>query len=111
MKKYNDSVVRQAIDDLQKELLFALNNSPDWFAIPPFKANNSVPSSCCWANATSLDTCGRNPPQSINTGGCVKSIEAWLRKHIVIVAAVALGIAFFEVPSAAEGSLGGLRAG
>lgn len=98
MKKYNDSVLREAIDNLQKEYsCCGVNNYTDWFSIPPFKANNSVPSSCCWANATSLDTCGRNPPQSINTGGCVKSIEAWLRKHIVIVAAVALGIAFFEL--------------
>lgn len=34
--------------------------------------------------------------------GCQKGIEVWMKKNILIVAAVALGIAFFEVWSRAE---------
>uniref|UniRef100_A0A674J6F7 Uncharacterized protein n=1 Tax=Terrapene triunguis TaxID=2587831 RepID=A0A674J6F7_9SAUR len=66
-------------------------NYTDWFDYDPFKGNNTVPKSCCQANATM----GWGE-RGVHTG-CAESIEAWLKKHIVIVAAVALGIAFFEL--------------
>ncbi|XP_074836318.1 CD63 antigen [Carettochelys insculpta] len=98
MRKYtSDKVIKDTIDDLQKRYsCCGAKNYTDWFSIPEFKANNSVPQSCCLANATS--TCNVNPTSdTINREGCAKSIEAWLKKHVVVVAAVALGIAFFEL--------------
>ncbi|CAM5168750.1 unnamed protein product [Eretmochelys imbricata] len=99
MKKYgNDSLVTQTLDELQRKYsCCGANNYTDWSTIEPFKSNHSVPASCCWANAT-VPTCYLRPtPATINVQGCAQSIEAWLKKHIVIVAAVALGIAFFEL--------------
>ncbi|KAG6927322.1 CD63 molecule [Chelydra serpentina] len=99
VKRYNnDSLVAHTMNDLQEKYsCCGANNFTDWFAIEPFKSNHSVPRSCCWANAT-MATCNVNPTAAtINTQGCAQSIETWLKKHIVIVAAVALGIAFFEL--------------
>lgn len=47
-----------------------------------------------------------HPPQ-----GCLKTMEAWMKKHIVVVAAVALGIAFFEVTRGDGGYWGRGRGG
>uniref|UniRef100_A0A8C6YT21 CD63 molecule n=1 Tax=Nothoprocta perdicaria TaxID=30464 RepID=A0A8C6YT21_NOTPE len=66
-----------------------INNYTDWANVAPFKGNDTVPRSCCRVNST---TCNVHP-----SPGCVSSLEAWMKKNIVVVAAVALGIAFFEV--------------
>ncbi|XP_067386005.1 CD63 antigen isoform X2 [Emydura macquarii macquarii] len=100
LPKYNkDQLIRNTIDDLQKHYsCCGASNYTDWFSIQPFKGNHSVPLSCCRANATAIADCNVNPtPSTIYTEGCAESIEAWLKKHIVVVAAVALGIAFFEL--------------
>ncbi|XP_065431952.1 CD63 antigen [Chrysemys picta bellii] len=99
MKKYSkDELVAETMNELQKKYsCCGAHNYTDWFKYEPFKSNHSVPTSCCQANAT-LSTCNVNPTaDTINVQGCAESIEAWLKKHIVIVAAVALGIAFFEL--------------
>ncbi|KAH1176280.1 CD63 antigen [Mauremys mutica] len=99
VRKYgNDSLIRDTMDELQRKYsCCGAHNYTDWFGVEPFKSNHSVPKSCCWANAT-MATCNINPTATtINVRGCAGSIEAWLKKHIVIVAAVALGIAFFEL--------------
>uniref|UniRef100_A0A8C8SL74 Tetraspanin n=1 Tax=Pelusios castaneus TaxID=367368 RepID=A0A8C8SL74_9SAUR len=94
----NDTVLKQAVDDLQTRYsCCGANNYTDWFSIEPFKTNHSVPTSCCLANAT-VPSCSVNSTAlTINMKGCTGSIEVWLKKHVVIVAAVALGIAFFEL--------------
>ncbi|XP_015280177.1 PREDICTED: CD63 antigen [Gekko japonicus] len=69
-------------------------NYTDWFTDPAV-VNHTVPSSCCKPNATD---CTKNPtPDKVFQEGCVSKIERWLKKHILIVAGVALGIAFFEL--------------
>ncbi|NXW88488.1 CD63 protein, partial [Alopecoenas beccarii] len=95
------------------------NNYTDWSTIERFRANDTVPRSCCSSNATSCNVhptpetvyekvrpppCppamlrGVWPPLSRSAPqGCLQSIEAWMKKNILIVAAVALGIAFFEI--------------
>ncbi|NXJ58267.1 CD63 protein, partial [Spizaetus tyrannus] len=71
------------------------NNYTDWFTIERFKVNDTVPRSCCHISTAS---CNIHPsPATINEKGCLQSIEAWMKKNILIVAAVALGIAFFEI--------------
>uniref|UniRef100_A0A8C8AEY7 CD63 antigen n=1 Tax=Otus sunia TaxID=257818 RepID=A0A8C8AEY7_9STRI len=67
------------------------NNYTDWATIERFKVNNTVPRSCCRVNTTS---CNVRPSPAT---GCLESIEAWMKKNILVVAAVALGIAFFEI--------------
>ncbi|KAF7238174.1 CD63 antigen [Varanus komodoensis] len=90
----NDSKVAATLDDLQKHSnCCGAANYTDWFAVPGFSPR-SVPQSCCKNNTT----CTKNPNNdNTYTEGCVTKIEDWLRKHIIIVAAVALGIAFFEL--------------
>lgn len=94
MNHYNQSDVKKALDGLQKKFsCCGINRYNDWFNITDIKPGK-VPASCC-KNATD---CTKNPtPENTFEEGCVKKIEDWLRKHIVIVAAVALGIAFFEL--------------
>ncbi|KAM9115031.1 CD63 antigen isoform 1-T2 [Pangshura tecta] len=98
LKYSNDSLIADAMNELQRKYsCCGAHSYTDWFNVEPFKSNHSVPRSCCWANAT-MPTCNINPTAAtINVQGCADSIEAWLKKHIVIVAAVALGIAFFEL--------------
>lgn len=99
VRKYgNDSLIRDTMDELQRKYsCCGAQNYTDWFGVEPFQSDRSVPKSCCRANAT-MATCNINPTAAtINVQGCAGSIEAWLKKHIVIVAAVALGIAFFEL--------------
>ncbi|XP_034268427.1 CD63 antigen [Pantherophis guttatus] len=93
MNNYNSSM-KNTLDDLQKRYsCCGINSYTDWFNVTQFKPGR-VPSSCC-KNTTD---CTKNPTRE-NTfeEGCVKKIEDWLKRHIVIVAAVALGIAFFEL--------------
>ncbi|NWH72103.1 CD63 protein, partial [Piaya cayana] len=71
------------------------NNYTDWENIERFRVNNTVPRSCCRVIST---TCNEHPsPDTVYAKGCLQSIEAWMKKNILIVAAVALGIAFFEI--------------
>uniref|UniRef100_A0A0B8RY74 Tetraspanin n=1 Tax=Philothamnus irregularis TaxID=1899461 RepID=A0A0B8RY74_9SAUR len=93
MNSYNSSGPN-ILDDLQRKYnCCGINSYTDWFNVTQLKPNK-VPSSCC---KNGMD-CTKNPTRE-NTfeEGCVKEIEDWLRRHIVIVAAVALGIAFFEL--------------
>ncbi|XP_062976005.1 CD63 antigen [Elgaria multicarinata webbii] len=97
MQQYgNDTTITNLLDDMQK------NNSccgatsyKDWFNVTKF-SSGKVPESCCKSNST---TCTTNPSAAtgVYTQGCATKVETWLRKHIIIVAAVALGIAFFEL--------------
>ncbi|XP_074917313.1 CD63 antigen [Chelonoidis abingdonii] len=66
--------------------------------LPRGTTTSKRPNICCWATRHNVATCNVNPTAAtINVRGCADSVEAWLKKHIVIVAAVALGIAFFEL--------------
>uniref|UniRef100_A0A8D0LB19 Tetraspanin n=1 Tax=Sphenodon punctatus TaxID=8508 RepID=A0A8D0LB19_SPHPU len=98
MKKYGaDSVATDTINELQNKYnCCGANNYTDWTDV---WRNSSVPESCCLHNGTKpAPNCNVNPtPMTINTEGCAEKVEAWLHKHIVIVAAVALGVAFFEI--------------
>ncbi|XP_053231192.1 CD63 antigen [Podarcis raffonei] len=89
----NNSEVKNLLDDMQQKYsCCGASNYTDWFnGTTP----SNIPSSCCKHNDTG---CKQNPTvEKINQEGCVTKIEAWLRKHIIIVAGVALGIAFFEL--------------
>ncbi|XP_075581119.1 CD63 antigen [Pelecanus crispus] len=97
MHKYGeDRLLTEAIDELQRDFTCCgANNYTDWATIEPFKTNDTVPRSCCRINTTS---CNVHPsPTTIYEEGCLQSIEAWVKKNIITVAAVALGIAFFEI--------------
>ena len=90
----NDTEVTQILDNLQhKYNCCGAFNYTDWFGVPGFKPH-SVPESCCnhGMNCTSNPT-----PENVHNTGCVEKMELWMKKHIIIVAAVALGIALFEL--------------
>ncbi|XP_034959776.1 CD63 antigen [Zootoca vivipara] len=89
----NDGKVAKVLDDLQEKYsCCGAFNYTDWFN---GTTSSNIPPSCCKRNDTD---CRNNPTvDRINQEGCVVKIEAWLRKHIIIVAGVALGIAFFEL--------------
>ncbi|NWI17844.1 CD63 protein, partial [Crypturellus soui] len=91
-----DAELREAVDELQKEFhCCGVANYTDWATVAPFKGNDTVPRSCCRVNATN---CNVHPsPATVYQEGCVQGLEAWMKRNIVVVAAVALGIAFFEV--------------
>ncbi|XP_042304604.1 CD63 antigen [Sceloporus undulatus] len=95
MKRYrNDSNIAKTLDDLQKSYnCCGAFNYTDWFDVKEFQPH-SVPPSCC-INGTD---CTKNPNENnVHMEGCVSKVEVWMKKHIIIVAAVALGIAFFEL--------------
>ncbi|NXD17704.1 CD63 protein, partial [Nothocercus nigrocapillus] len=97
VQKYGeDATLREGVDEIQEEFhCCGINNYTDWANVAPFKGNDTVPQSCCRINST---TCNVHPsPATVYQEGCVQSLEAWMKKNIVVVAAVALGIAFFEV--------------
>ncbi|NXY84620.1 CD63 protein, partial [Alcedo cyanopectus] len=97
MNKYGeDEVSTQAVDELQREFeCCGANNYTDWATLERFKVSDTVPRSCCRSNETS---CNVHPtPSTVYDTGCLQNIEVWVKKNILIVAAVALGIAFFEV--------------
>ncbi|XP_027561344.1 CD63 antigen [Neopelma chrysocephalum] len=97
MDKYEkDPGLTEALDELQREFkCCGANNYTDWANIEQFRANDTVPRSCCRVNTT---LCNVHPsPETVYEKGCLESIEAWMKKNILIVAAVALGIAFFEI--------------
>ncbi|XP_017694170.1 CD63 antigen [Pipra filicauda] len=97
MNKYEeDPALTEALDELQRDFkCCGANNYTDWANIKQFQANDTVPRSCCRVNTT---TCNVHPsPETVYEKGCQESIEAWMKKNILVVAAVALGIAFFEI--------------
>ncbi|NWR94781.1 CD63 protein, partial [Furnarius figulus] len=97
MNKYGeDPALTETLDELQRDFTCCgANNYTDWATIEPFRANNTVPRSCCRVNST---TCNVRPsPETVYEKGCLQSIEGWMKKNILVVAAVALGIAFFEI--------------
>ncbi|NXL54881.1 CD63 protein, partial [Podilymbus podiceps] len=97
MRQYGeDEALTEAVDELQMDFACCgVNNYTDWATIKRFKVNDTVPLSCCRVNSTS---CNVHPsPATVYEKGCLQSIEAWMKKNILIVAAVALGIAFFEI--------------
>ncbi|KAM9252217.1 CD63 antigen [Cariama cristata] len=97
MQKYGeDQALTDVVDKLQIDFTCCgANNYTDWATIERFKVNNTVPRSCCRVNTTS---CNVHPsPATVYEKGCLQSIETWMKKNIIIVAAVALGIAFFEI--------------
>ncbi|XP_036314246.1 CD63 antigen [Pipistrellus kuhlii] len=70
------------------------DNYTDWQKLP-LEPKNWVPDSCC-VNVT--EGCGLNfKVKDIHTEGCVERIGAWLKGHVLVMAAAALGIAFVEV--------------
>ncbi|KAM6039196.1 CD63 antigen isoform 1-T2 [Chlamydotis macqueenii] len=102
MRKYGeDQPLTEAVDELQRDFTCCgANNYTDWATIERFRVNNTVPHSCCRVNTASCNI--RPSPATVYEKGCLQSIEAWMKKNILIVAAVALGIAFFEVGRGAE---------
>ncbi|XP_054859277.1 CD63 antigen [Eublepharis macularius] len=96
MAQYNTSKeFREALDKLQRGYsCCGATNFTDWFEVPGFSPR-SVPESCCKRNTTD---CTKDPtPANVFKDGCVSQMEGWMKKHVVIVAGVALGIAFFEL--------------
>ncbi|XP_014748853.1 PREDICTED: CD63 antigen [Sturnus vulgaris] len=97
MRKYElDPPLAATLDTFQQEFsCCGVNNYTDWASVEPFGANHTVPRSCCRVVA---DTCNVRPsPATVFEKGCLPSLEAWVRRNIVVLAAVPLGIAFFEV--------------
>ncbi|XP_068854917.1 CD63 antigen isoform X2 [Aphelocoma coerulescens] len=97
MRGYDkDPVLATAMDGFQREFsCCGVNNYTDWASLEPFKTNDTVPRSCC---RTDTPTCNVRPtPATVFVKGCLPSVEAWVKNSIVLLAAVALGIAFFEV--------------
>ncbi|XP_003223232.1 CD63 antigen [Anolis carolinensis] len=94
MNQYNNSDIAKGLDDVQRTYrCCGASNYSDWFHVKGFEPQR-VPRSCC-KNDTD---CTRNPTDAnVYTEGCVSKIEAWMKKHFIIVAGVALGIAFFEL--------------
>jgi CD63 antigen len=106
-KTKNGSVEQKIIDDLQKELsCCGADGFKDWMMNNPI-VNDTVPSSCCIneticdRNSTFItDNCGegkRNENCPINTKGCVNEVDIILKKAVIGVAGVAIGLAFIEV--------------
>ncbi|NWU87265.1 CD63 protein, partial [Onychorhynchus coronatus] len=119
MNKYGeDPVVTEALDKLQRDVSIGVRvpggypappdrlspqfsccgaiNYTDWATIKPFQANDTVPRSCC--RNTTITTCNVHPnPETVYAKGCLQGIEGWMKTNILVVAAVALGIAFFEI--------------
>lgn len=83
------------LDKMQKKFnCCGADNYTDWQTVHQ-EPKNWVPDSCC-VNVTA--GCGVNfKVKDIHTEGCVEMIGAWLRSHVLVVAAAALGIAFVEV--------------
>ncbi|KAJ6656434.1 hypothetical protein lerEdw1_003722 [Lerista edwardsae] len=96
MRQYKkDKHIADVVNELQKSYnCCGAMNYTDWFNVTDFSPDR-VPESCCRSNTTN---CNVNPtPATVYSEGCVARIEGWMKKHVVTVAAVALGIAFFEL--------------
>lgn len=95
MKNYPKQNHTAFLDGMQKSFnCCGAANYTDWETIP-LEPKGRVPDSCC-VNVT--QGCGINfNVKDIHTEGCVEKIGLWLRRNVLGVAAVALGIAFVEV--------------
>nr|XP_045008543.1 CD63 antigen [Jaculus jaculus] len=96
MQNYSkDNKTAAILDKWQKDFMCCgAANYTDWEHITGM-AKDRVPDSCC-INITV--GCGTDFKESmIHTQGCVEQIGIWLRKNVLLVAAVALGIAFVEI--------------
>ncbi|XP_021515820.1 CD63 antigen [Meriones unguiculatus] len=96
MQNYlKDNKTAPVLDRWQKKFeCCGATNYTDWENIPGM-GKDRVPDSCC-INITV--GCGNGFKEStIHTQGCLETMEIWLRKNILLVAAAALGIAFVEV--------------
>uniref|UniRef100_A0A6I8NTU3 Tetraspanin n=1 Tax=Ornithorhynchus anatinus TaxID=9258 RepID=A0A6I8NTU3_ORNAN len=82
------------VDSMQKDFkCCGAHNYTDWKSIPNF--NSSVPDSCC-LNVT--QGCGTDfELRNIYQKGCVETFGGWLRRNVLLLAGVGLGIAFVEV--------------
>lgn len=97
MRRYGeDSALRAAMDTFQREFsCCGVDNFTDWGSLEPFSSNGSVPTSCCRREGPGCNL--RPSPATVFDRGCLPSLEAWLKKNILVLAAVALGIAFLEI--------------
>ncbi|XP_053153616.1 CD63 antigen [Hemicordylus capensis] len=91
----NDTLAKTTLDEWQSKFhCCGASNYSDWHSIKTFEPSR-VPASCCVHNDTS---CVNNQTLgNVYAEGCVPKLEALVRSSIVIVAGVALGIAFFEL--------------
>ncbi|XP_063277052.1 CD63 antigen [Prinia subflava] len=91
-----DPVLAATMDTIQKEFsCCGVHNFTEWAGVGRFGDNDTVPASCCRHPAPG---CNRHPtPRACFTEGCLPSLEAWVRDRVVVVAAVALGVAFVEI--------------
>ncbi|XP_064590734.1 CD63 antigen [Zonotrichia leucophrys gambelii] len=91
-----DPSLATALDGFQQEFsCCGVNNFTDWAGVGHFGANDSVPTSCCRHPGPA---CNVHPtPSTVFAEGCLPSLEAWVKRNVLLLAAVALGIAFFEV--------------
>ncbi|XP_041320557.1 CD63 antigen-like, partial [Pyrgilauda ruficollis] len=98
-----DPSLTAALDAFQQEFsCCGVDNYTDWASLEQFRANDSVPSSCCRQPSAGCNV--RPSPATVFTRGCLPSLEAWVRRNMLVVAAVALGIAFFEVRPPPKGA-------
>ncbi|XP_068033846.1 LOW QUALITY PROTEIN: CD63 antigen [Anomalospiza imberbis] len=91
-----DPALSAALDAFQQEFsCCGVDNYTDWASVGPFGANDTVPRSCCRVATAACNV--RPTPATVFAKGCLPSLEAWVKRNVVVLAAVALGIAFFEV--------------
>jgi CD63 antigen len=92
---YKDNTTTLILDRMQEDFkCCGAGNYSDWENVPGI-AKNQVPDSCCIKVTRG---CGTDfKVEAINQKGCVETMGAWLRKNVLLVAAVALGIAFVEI--------------
>ncbi|XP_062858909.1 CD151 antigen isoform X2 [Trichomycterus rosablanca] len=93
--------ITRAVDKLQQDLkCCGSNSSADWQEgawIHKFAEGRLVPDSCC---KTPTYRCGvRDHPSNIYKveGGCILKLEKFILQHLLILGAVAIGIAFVQV--------------
>ncbi|OWK49820.1 CD63 antigen, partial [Lonchura striata] len=97
-----DAALSATVDGIQRELsCCGVNNYTDWASVGSFGANDSVPSSCCRQPGASCNL--RPTPATVFAKGCLPSLEAWVGRNVVVLAAMALGVAFFEVRDPRDG--------
>uniref|UniRef100_A0A8C4N9T4 Tetraspanin n=1 Tax=Eptatretus burgeri TaxID=7764 RepID=A0A8C4N9T4_EPTBU len=97
---------KKAVDDLQKKLqCCGAENYTDWFGNTKWAnstaPNTSVPDSCCkLVPATKVPPhgCGQKiSKDTIYMEGCVKKVENIIKKNVLIIGGVAIGIGFAQI--------------
>nr|DBA30515.1 TPA: hypothetical protein GDO54_006481 [Pyxicephalus adspersus] len=94
--------VTYAIDHLQQDFKCCGSDSyEDWrYSLYTITANTSgtiVPDSCC---KTMTEECGRRDhPSNIYRveGGCMTKLEIFLQEHLLLIGAISIGIACFQL--------------